>query len=144
MKTLALAIILAASSAIGGTVFPTLSASQDAAFESLRAKENAGRAARLSDLNKQRDAKAVPMVLTAAQAEALHPGIGYRQLSRDEYALALLATSLAKEVETLEADAAQAKRAAAEAVVEAIKTRSVDCSDKATTAGLDPLKVCAK
>lgn len=173
MKTIALALIIAASPALAGSITVATTPAQDAAVASLLAKRNAerslklsemnakraeqfvslnaSRAARLRELNLMRDA-ALPK-LTAAEADLspLTPEqAGLSPLSAADANLSPLAPadillSLAEPALDAESKAiAAAGDTALLGAARAIKLRAADCAAKATAAGLDPTKVCAK
>lgn len=130
-KLLSIAFVLIAASASAQSVVSvtTPSAEFDAAVALVRARINADRAQKLADINAQRDA-ALPRV-TATQADLLPLSTGA--------VLVLLATpALDGELHAL---AVAADKADAEAA-RAIRTKSRNCPEKATAAGLDPAVVC--
>jgi len=128
-KLLTVVLILMVSTAFAGTLTVTTTAGQDAALAAIVQVENAARAAKLTALNAQRD-KALPS-LTAAEA-------GLAPVSASDVLLALAVRSMKPELEAIKA----AKDAAKVEAVDAITARAVDCSAKASAAGLDPLAVC--
>lgn len=166
MKTLALALVLATSQALAGVHSVPIPQSHEPALAALVSKHNAARAARLADLNATRFAvlarinlqrdKVLPALDGTESAELAKVGIfetlhpltaaeaGLLPLTPAEYLASLVAPTLEAEAKALTDSADKDATAAALNAVRAIKLRSVDCSDKATTAGLDPLKVCAK